>query len=82
MGNYEREDMESEKVEVNMLMNTNNEESFYDNNSSYYETNSGANIIGNYDYYQSKDYNNFYDFKIKNDFDSEARYNNFTKDPK
>jgi len=82
MGNYERENMESEKAEVNLLMNTNNEESYYDNNSSYYETNSRANIIGNYDYYQSKDYNNLYDFKIKNDFDSEARYNNFTKDPK
>lgn len=81
MGNYAKDDMETEK-DVNLLMNTNNEESYYDNNSSYYDSNVKPNVIRNSNDFESSDINNFFDIKIKSDFDNESKYNNFTKDPK
>jgi hypothetical protein len=80
MGNYAKDEMETEK-EVNLFMNTNNDESYCDNQSSYYETNVRENM-GNYNNFTSTDMNNFCDFKFKGDLDNESKYNNFNKDPK
>lgn len=75
--------METEK-DINLYINTNtnNEESYFDNQSSYYETSGRNENIGNYDNFTSNDINNYCDFKYKPDINSESKYSNLNKDPK
>ena len=73
--------METEK-EVNLYINTNNEESYCDNQSSYYETSARTENLGNFDNFTSTDMNYLYDFKFKGEMDDETKYSNFNKDPK
>lgn len=63
-------------------MNTNNEESYCDNQSSYYETSGRIENVGNFDNFNSTDMNNFYDLKFNGELDNESKYSNFNKDPK
>lgn len=80
VANYAKDEMETEK-EVNLFMNTNNEESYYDQ-SSYYETSNRAENVDNFDNFTSTDINNLYDLKIKGGLDNESKYSNFNRDPK
>ncbi len=81
MSNYSKYEVESEKQD-NLFLNSNNEESFYDNQSSYYESNARISNSGNFATYSSTDTNNYcYDVKMK-ELNNESKYNIFNKDPK
>ena len=81
MGNYAKDEVETEK-EIYSYTNINNEESYCDNQSSYYETGGRVQNVENYDNFTSTDINNFYDLKFKNELDNESKYSNFNRDPK
>lgn len=64
-----------------VITNMTNDESYYENNSSVFDSELRKQN-GNYLNFQSNEYYNLYDFKLKNDFDNDEKYANFTKDPK
>lgn len=74
MKEYSKEEFATGENEYQFSNNSN----FNDNGSSFFDTNNRGKQEDGFDSFKSNDF----DYKLKNEFDSEDNYDNFTANPK